>query len=246
MTDPVSGPPVSTTVARAGALLQLLADHPEGLGVTALTRHLHTQRAPLYRILDALIRYRLVRRDDQKRYRLGIGTLALARAYSSQFPAGMEQLLTELANDVGVTATLISAEGDVLTTVLSVTPSTNAEHVFTPPGFRHPDGPLAPLIALQASMPPAEGDSEAVMDARRRGYAVAHGTTTPVRHAAAAVVPATAVSGVRLVVALVSFVEFDAEAFAERLIETAQMIAESPGGGHGHDPRRAYRWTTGD
>ncbi|WP_100809940.1 MULTISPECIES: helix-turn-helix domain-containing protein [unclassified Microbacterium] len=245
MTDTNAGPQYSTTVARAAMLLQLLAENPDGLGITVLTRHLNTQRAPLYRILEALIRARLVRRDDQKRYRLGIGTIQLARAYSVQFPAGLEQLLAELANDVGVTSTLVSAEGDVLTTVLSVTPSTNAEHVFTPPGFRHPDGPLATRIALQASAPPAEDDSDAIVEARRQGYAIARGSVAPVRYAVAAVVPNSALSGAALVVALVSVVDFDAESAAERLIHTAQLIgmslgtAGSGGGGAVGDFRRS-------
>src|ERR1700710_726501 len=54
---------VSTTVDRAGALLKLLSKHPEGLTITVLTRELGTQRAPLYRILEALAVHQLVRRD---------------------------------------------------------------------------------------------------------------------------------------------------------------------------------------
>ncbi|GGH36725.1 helix-turn-helix domain-containing protein [Microbacterium album] len=234
MTVADPGPPFSTTVARAGAVLELLAEVPEGLGITELTRRLDTQRAPLYRILEALIRYRLVRRDEQKRYRLGVGTVRLARAYAVQFPAGLEQLLAELANEVGVTATLVAAEGDVLTTVTSATPSTNAEHVFTPPGFEHPAGPLATRIALQASRPPQEDDSEAVREARRCGYAVARGTVAPVRYAVAAAVPGPDPAGATHVLALVSLHDFDAEGAAEPLMRTAHMIglsAAAPGSG---------------
>lgn len=126
LTDVESGPRVSTTVARAGALLQLLTENPEGLSITELTRLLTTQRAPLYRIIEALISCRLVRRDEQKRYVLGAGTMQMAQAYLTQFPSGMEQLLQELANEAGVTATLVTAESGVLTTVVSMTPNTNA------------------------------------------------------------------------------------------------------------------------
>lgn len=224
MTDLKSGPQLSTTVARAGALLQLLAEHPEGLGITVLTRHLGTQRAPLYRILEALIRSRLVRRDEQKRYLLGSGTLQLARAYSTQFPAGIEQILAELANEAGITATLIATEGDALTTVVSMTPSTNAEHVFTPPGFRHPDGPLATRIALLAARPPEDDDPSEVAEARERGYAVARGAVVPVRYAVAAVVPDTQRSGAPWVVALVSLDDFDPDAVSGPLLHTVQLL----------------------
>ncbi|WP_191905672.1 helix-turn-helix domain-containing protein [Microbacterium caowuchunii] len=225
MPDTEAGQPFSTTVARAGEVLHLLAESPAGIGITDLTRRLNTQRAPLYRILEALIRHRLVSRDDQKRYRLGVGTIQLARAYSAQFPAGMEQMLRDLANEAEITATLVSADGDVLTTVVSVTPSTNAEHVFTPPGFRHPMGPLATRIAIEASRPPAEGDSEAVRDARKKGYAVAQGTVAPVRFAVAAAVPSASATGSTLAVALVSLEDFDADAIAPSVVRTAQLLS---------------------
>lgn len=225
MTDSSSGPQASTTVAKAAALLTLLAENPDGLGITDLTRRLHTQRAPLYRILEALMRAQLVRRDEAKRYLLGIGTVRLARAYSSQFPAGTEQILAALADEVGVTASLVSVEDDVVTTVVSMTPSTSTEHVFTPPGFRHPEGPLATRIAVQAMRPSSPDDTDAVIEARRRGFAVAGGLVSPVRYVAAAGVPGSEVSGATLVVALVSLYEFDADAAKDTLLHTAQMLA---------------------
>lgn len=222
-----SSPQVSTTVDRAGALLQLLAANPEGLGITVLTRHLNTQRAPLYRILEALIKHRLVRRDEQKRYALGVGTLQLARAFSAQFPAGVDQMLATLADETETTASLISVDGDVLTTIAAKTPNTSAAHVYTPPGFQHPDGPLSMRIALAALNPPSDDDSDEVRQARELGYAVGHGRVVHARYGMSAVVPGLAEGASPVVLALVSLNDIDHERLAEPLLRTAQLIGLS-------------------
>ena len=227
MSEANPGPRRSTTVDRAGALLHLLAEHPEGLGITVLTRHLHTQRAPLYRILDALIQHRLVRRDEHKRYLLGVGTLQLARAYAAQYPAGVEQMLADLAHEADMTSSLIAAEGDVFTTVSAIMPKSNSEYVFTPPGFRHPDRPLSIRTAVAATRPAAADDSEDVIEARRLGYAVGRGRAVHSRYGMAAVIPGTTESAAPLVLALVSLREFDHESLAEPLLRTAESIAHT-------------------
>jgi len=215
---------VSTTVDRAGDLLQLLAESPQGLGITELTRRLNTQRAPLYRILQALIDHRLVRRDPHKRYLLGVGTLQLARAYEAQFPVGIEPALRRVADDTGLTASLVSADGDVLTTVVSITPSTVAEHVFTPPGFRHPDGPLATRMAVLASKPPQPGELEEVTAARSRGFAIGRRAAIPVPYAVAAVIPTAEQTDSRLALTLLSLASFEVDDVAEPLLRTAYAI----------------------
>lgn len=214
----------STTVDRAGALLRLLAQHPEGLGVTQLTRELNTQRAPLYRILRALIAHRLVSRDPHKRYVLGAGTLELARAYSSRLPPDVETVLAALANETGMTAMLISADDGAMTTVATRTPTTSAEHVYTPPGFLHPGTGLSMQVAIDALRPPRDDDPEETRDARRRGYAVGMGKVMPGRYGAAAVVPGSISASSALVLALASFRTFDADAVGEPLLRSAETI----------------------
>jgi len=217
---------VSTTVERAGALLRLLAQNPKGLGITHLTRELHTQRAPLYRILQALQSHGLVRRNERKQYLLGVATLELARAYSSQFPTGVEAILAAVADETGMTATLSSADDDVLTTIVSKTPRTNGEHVFTPPGFRHPRGPLSLRIAVEALQPPRDSDAEDVQEARRLGYAIGRGTVVQSRYGVSAVVPGSGDSGAILVLSLVTLREFDHLTVAEPLLRAVQALSD--------------------
>ncbi|MCI5075358.1 helix-turn-helix domain-containing protein [Oricola sp.] len=217
---------VSTTAQRAGALLRLLAQHPQGLGITYLARELSTQRAPLYRILQALQTQGLVRRNERKQYLLGVATLELARAYSSQFPTGIEAILAALANETGMTATLTSEDDDVLTTIVSKTPGTNGEHVFTPPGFRHPSGPLSLRVAVQALQPPNDDDTEEVREARELGYAIGRGTVVQSRYGVSAVVPGGE-SGAVLVLSLVTLHAFDHRTVAEPLLRTVQELSHA-------------------
>lgn len=218
---------VSTTVDRAGALLRLLAQHPRGLGITHLTRELKTQRAPLYRILQALQLHGLVRRNERKQYMLGVGTLELARAYSSQFPTSVEEILASVADEVGMTATLCSCVGDVLTTIISKTPRSNGEYVFTPPGFRHPSGPLSHRIAVMALQPPRADDPEDVKEARELGYAVGRGKVVQARYGVAAVIPNAGEVGAVFVLSLATLREFDHRIVAEPLLRSAQELSHA-------------------
>jgi DNA-binding IclR family transcriptional regulator len=219
--------PLSTTVDRAGKVLALLAQQPNGLGINQLARELNTQRAPLGRILQSLIGHRLVRRDANKRYHLGVGTLELARAYSSRLPTGLESVLSALADETNMTAMLIDVVGPLMTTVLAKTPTTPEEHVFTPPGFRHPEGPLSMRVALEALQPEQATDSDEVRDARARGFAVGLGKVMPGRYGAAMVVPGSADGTAALVVSLVSFRPFNPDEVAEPLHRAVQTIAFS-------------------
>lgn len=220
-----SGPQVSTTVDRAGALLQLLAQHPEGLGITQLTRELGTQRAPLYRILQALAKHELVHRDARKQYLLGVGTLGLARAYSQQLPVGLEPQLQALADETGMSATVNTVDGDSITVVAARTPARNGEFVVTQPGFRHPVPPDSMRAAVAALEPPRDDDPEIVVEARRLGYAVGRGHAIASRYGVTAVVAGSAAhSRPVLILNLASIQPFEHERVAAPLLRTAQAI----------------------
>lgn len=203
----------------------LLTENPEGLGITELTRRLKTQRAPLYRIIASLQRHQLVHRDEHKRYRIGAGTLQLSRAYMSQFPTSIEALLSDLADETGLTASLISCDGDVLTTTFVVPPRNGKEHILTPVGFKHPNVPVSPRVVLLASRPPCENDTPAVKEARRLGYAVGQGDVLPHVHGIATMVPGTADSNQPLVIGLSTLRPIDADKITSAVLRTAELIA---------------------
>lgn len=70
-------PPV-TSVARALELLDVLVDHPHGLGVSELARRIGVNASTASRLLATLERSGLVDRDPRGPYRLGLRLVALA------------------------------------------------------------------------------------------------------------------------------------------------------------------------
>jgi DNA-binding IclR family transcriptional regulator len=213
---------VSTTVQRATRLLFHLADRPEGYGITELARLLNTFRAPLYKILSALIECQLVRRTDDGRYVLGVATLRLAQAYSSLFPAQVEEALAQIANETGLTATVVSVDDDVYTAVLSEVPATSGEHVYTPPGFKYTEGPLAMRIAYKAAQPASPDDTPDITQARAQGYATGSGAVMENRYSIATLIPTTTRRA--LVLVLVGLTAFDYTHTSEPLTRAAHLI----------------------
>jgi DNA-binding IclR family transcriptional regulator len=107
------GRPVAS-VARALALLDALADRPEGLGVNELARRIGANPSTASRLLGTLARGRLVDRDAAGRYRLGLRLVALGEAALARLDVRdlARPWLRELVDDTGETATL-SVPGDV-------------------------------------------------------------------------------------------------------------------------------------
>ena len=66
------------SVQRAVALLDALAESPDGLGVNALARHIGVNASTASRLLATLERGRLVQREPGGPYRLGLRLVALA------------------------------------------------------------------------------------------------------------------------------------------------------------------------
>jgi hypothetical protein len=112
---------------------------------------------------------------------------------------------------------------------MSITPRTVAEHVFTPPGYRHPEGPLASRLALLASRPPQDGEWPEVQAARQRGYAIANRAAAPVPYAVAAVVPGTAAGDSPLVLTLLSLNDFDVPNAGSVLLRAIPMVGMALG-----------------
>lgn len=212
----------STTVERAVKLLFELGASPGGLTATELAKRLDTQRPPLYRLLQTLSAYRLIRRDELKLYTLSVGVLELARAVSEPLDALVRPILQTAADQTGLSAMLLLAEGDALVTVLSVTPRTPGMHLASTPGFVHPTGPTAPRLAVLSLRSPKTDDSPEIVAARAAGYAVTTGAAIPGRTALASpvLVGSNRQEGAVL---LISFQD-DVEEAVEICRHTAQTI----------------------
>lgn len=104
-----SNAPRVGSVANALAILELLADSPTPIGVTAIAKSLGLSPSSCFNILKTLVAERYVSFDNKRKlYTLGYAPIRLARRSldpTSAFPL-MQPLLERLANEFGVTTAL--------------------------------------------------------------------------------------------------------------------------------------------
>jgi len=160
----------STTVERAVALLWELYDAPDGLSASELARRLETQRTALYRLLRPFLRSQFIRRDERKRYFLGFGITALARAVAQPIEAITQRPLQGLADATGCAAMIIADTDGTLVTVASATPREPGMYVASPNGFVHQGNDVA-IRALRAGQDASPIEEVEALEDRERGFA---------------------------------------------------------------------------
>ncbi len=178
--------PQSQTLDRGLRILEHLAGSGSAQPVAAIASAVELHRSITYRLLRTLEDHRLVERDATGRYRLGLGMVALARGVRSDLQTAALPRLHALVAELGMTAFLVvRADGEAVT-VASVEPQDSAAHVVYRPGTRHPVDRGAPGLALLMPEPPSPGDRDALLAARRTGWAASAGEVIPGLHSIAA------------------------------------------------------------
>ncbi|WP_063910073.1 IclR family transcriptional regulator [Herbidospora yilanensis] len=218
---PVSG---SQTLDRGLKLLELLASEDRDMTVAELASALGMHRQAVYRLLTTLRSHRLAAEGSSGRYRLGLGVIQLARQANPHLRRAVLPHLRTLAEELGVTAQCVVAEGDDAVVLAVVEPSDAVFHLSQRSGARHALSQGASGIAIMSSRDPQPRDSETVAEARKRGYAVSRGTLTP--GAVGIAVPLYASEGHAMDASLgiVSMIDLDVERAAGRLLATANEI----------------------
>ncbi|GAA1014127.1 transcriptional regulator [Acrocarpospora pleiomorpha] len=222
--SPVSG---SQTLDRGLKLLELLATEDRDMTVAELAASLGMHRQAVYRLLTTLRTHRLAAEGSSGRYRLGLGVIQLARQANPHLRRAVLPHLRTLAEELGVTAQCVVAEGDDAVVLAVVEPSDAVFHLSQRSGARHALAQGASGIAIMMSRDPQVRDSEAVIEARSRGYAVTRGHLTP--GAVGIAVPLYTAEGHALDASLgiVSMIDLDVERTASRLIAAADEITAS-------------------
>jgi DNA-binding IclR family transcriptional regulator len=168
----------SQTLDRGLRVLEVLAEHPEGLTVTELGNALDIGRTVVYRLVVTLESHGLIRRSPDGRCRLGLGVLSLARVVQPLVRDASAPTLRMLAEAVGCTAYLLIADGaDGLVAVVSE-PLRSDLHVTLRIGTRTPleasAGGRAILAARTAGGRPLDPQWVVTsMDSGTNGIAVA-------------------------------------------------------------------------
>jgi DNA-binding IclR family transcriptional regulator len=113
------------------------------------------------------------------RYTAGARPAILARRVAPTLQSAAMPELTDLANDVGMTAFLVVRQADEAVTLVVVEPRHSTAHVVYRPGTRHVVTRGAPGLALLAGAAPLAGERPEVGEARRRGWAFSHAEVLP-------------------------------------------------------------------
>lgn len=146
---------MSATVDKALELLNLFTQARAHLGLSQIARLAALDKATVHRMLGSLAKHGLVEQDEYSRlYRLGAGTLRLARNREACFPttALVEDTLTDLAAKTGETCHASLIAGGQLATI-GLVPGTKAIHVTLDAGEALPFHATASGLACLAFLP---------------------------------------------------------------------------------------------
>jgi DNA-binding IclR family transcriptional regulator len=173
--DDEGAAPQSQTLDRGIRILEHLAAVGTPQPIAEIGQALGLHRSITYRLLRTLEDHQLVERDAVGHYWLGLGIAGLARGVRTDLQTAALPRLNALVAELGMTAFLVVRAGNEAVTVASVEPQDTAAHVVYRPGTRHPVGRGAPGLALLMPEPPSADDREALLEARRKGWASSHG-----------------------------------------------------------------------
>jgi DNA-binding IclR family transcriptional regulator len=218
--------PASQTLDRGLTVLRTVADSDEPLAIADVASAVGLHRSITYRMLRTLEQHGLVTRDEENRYRPGVGLAVLARRVAPHLRTAALPCLSTLADETRKTAFLVVPEGNDAVTIVVVEPRLSVFHVTYRPGARHELTRGAPGIAILAGRPAHESDSPRVEEVRRRGWAWSHSEVIPGFSACAAPVHDSTGECVGAV-SVVYGGEADLDELGPRVVSAAQELGSS-------------------
>ncbi|NGN83316.1 helix-turn-helix domain-containing protein [Arthrobacter silviterrae] len=185
--DAAKAPAHSQTLSRGIRALEILADAQAPMTITELSAALGVHRSIAYRILRTLEDHSLLMRDDSGRVQAGPGLAALARGVSRDLQTAALPELTQLANELAMTAFIAVWDHRDSVTLLTVEPRHSGATLAQRPGTRHSFSSGAPGIAIQsaiseeawARLAPGLPYRPEARAAKLAGYATSHDEVLP-------------------------------------------------------------------
>lgn len=219
----------SQTLDRGLLALKYISENPAGVSQQEVADFLGVHRTIAHRLIGTLEYRHLVRRTAGRKIVLAGGLLPMALAFRERLQVCAREPLEQLAELTRATAYLyVQVDDSTVQSVVVALPTSRDVHLVIPEGLMHPLSQGAAGIAILSARPPLHGESDAVTDARRLGYAQSSSAILPNTNAVAVAVPA-AVGQPSMSVGIAGF---DGAQFGEyivELIETASRIAVSLG-----------------
>lgn len=134
-------------------------------------------------------------------------------------------MLREVADDLAATVALIVAEGAEAVAIAVVEPPSVDFHLTFKRASRHPPERGSAGYALLSAGPPADGEPDAVRQARERGYAISKGEVEPNAHGVAVPVISPSLP-LRACLNLITYRDDVAAAAPERMLLAAAQLAD--------------------
>ena len=177
----------SQTLSRGIRALEILAEAQQPLTIAELADAMGVHRSVAYRILRTLEDHSLLVRDDGGRVQPGPGLAVLARGVSRDLQSAALPELTQLANNLTMSAFVAVWDREECVTLVTVDPRHSGAAVVQHPGSRHPISAGAPGIAIQSAFAEQEWEALApgipyrpeAAESRRRGFAASHDEVIP-------------------------------------------------------------------
>ncbi|MEI4279641.1 IclR family transcriptional regulator [Klenkia terrae] len=170
MSEDSDAVPASQTLDRGIRVLEHLAATREPQSIATVAAAVGVHRSIAYRLLRTLEAHRLVERDAEGSYGVGLGVVGLSRSVRRTLQAAATPELARLVRELGMTAFLVVRDGDEAVTVNAVEPRDSPAHVAFRPGNRHPVHLGATGLALLIPEPPGDDDRPVLLAARERGW----------------------------------------------------------------------------
>lgn len=144
----------SQTLSRGLEALVLIGEARSPLSINELAAGLGVNRSAAYRIARTLEQHRFAQRRPTGEFELGARLAALARGVAVDLQAASRPELQLVADDLEMTAFLVTADGQFAVTLLSVEPQHAATFVAQRPGLRQPVGVGAPGRVIESILHP--------------------------------------------------------------------------------------------
>lgn len=144
----------SQTLARGLTALALIGEAPAPISIPDVASHLGIHRSMAYRLVRTLEQLGFVTRTADGRLVIGARVVALSRGVARDLRTAAGPELARLADDLGMTAFLVTYDGDQAVTLASVEPQHADATVGQRPGSRHPVDRAAPGRVIRSQLDP--------------------------------------------------------------------------------------------
>lgn len=217
------------TLDRGFLVLRMLAEVEGGMKVAEIAERLGVHRAIAYRLVGTLEANGMAQRLPDGPVVLGAGLVALGARAEGNLRLLVRPVVDSLATEVAATAFLSIADGDDGVAILTAEPRDHGVlNVNYRVGTRHPLDRGAAGIAILAGRPEGAGDSQAVREARHRGYSITRGQLQPgaVGVASPATLPRRRYPALECSVGVVGLEGLDLERAAAAVQAAAHRVTE--------------------